>query len=153
MLAIFSDADRPDMVPALRRTHKILVVTPHVDAEVSDPRSRSLLGRFVEDGTIATLRINTAEEIGELADAYRGLGKGEADVILACKKIASDKGNAEGVLDDRKGRAAAKDLGVKFTGLLGLLSRLRTQGAISRSDHDSTIKALKASKFRLPHDA
>ena len=153
MLAIFSDADRPDMVPALRKAHKILVVTSHVDAEVSDPRSRSLLGRLVEDGTITTLRINTAEEIGELADAYRGLGKGEADVILACKKIASDEGNAEGVLDDRKGRAAAKDLGVKFTGLLGLLNRLKRQGAISKSDYDSTIKALRASKFRLPHGA
>lgn len=127
-------------------------MTSHVNAEIVDPHSRKSLDKLIRDGRMAALQINTEEEILEFQRSSDGasMGRGEIDVILTCKKIESDGGCATGVLDDRAGRAAAKAIGIKFTGLIGLLAALRSHGALDESEYNSICDDLRSSKFRLP---
>lgn len=132
--------------------YKILVVTSHVNAEIVDPHSRKSLDKIIRGGGMAALQINTKEEILEFQHNSGGgsIGRGEIDVILTCKKIASDAGCATGVLDDRAGRAAAKEVGIEFTVLIGLLASLRSHGALDESEYNDICDDLRSSKFRLP---
>ena len=150
LLALLSDIDRPDLVRMLAETHKVLVVPSGVDAEIIDHRARAALDRLAGDGRVAVLRVNADEEIHEFRGVHRGTGEGEADVILACQKIASDGGAAVAVLDDRKGRAAAKGIGVRFTGLAGLLMDLKDRGVLGKDEYAAVIRSLRSSRFRLP---
>ena len=54
------------------------------------------------------------------------------------------------VLDDLRARKAAKKLGVKFTGVLGLLKDLELVGFIDSAERRKVIDKLKASNFRIP---
>lgn len=128
------------------------MVTSHVDAEIIDPRSRGILDGFIEDGRVATLRINTGREIREFQRLHRGMDDGETDVVLACRKIALDGGSARGVLDDLKGRAAARKAGIEFTGLIGLLGDLGSRGILGEREYGEIVRDLKHSKFRLPRN-
>lgn len=150
LLALFSDIGRPDLVPVLAGAYKVLVVPSHVDAEITDRHSREELGRLVGDGRLAVLRVNADEEIREFQRVYKGAGDGEADVILACKKLAADGCAATGVLDDYRGRAVAKRIGVRFTGLIGLLMDLRDRGILGKGEYAAVIRSLRSSKFRVP---
>ena len=150
LLGIIVDVSRPDLIRMLARISRIVVVTSHVDAEIIDRRSREALDTLVETGKIAALRINTSVEISKSRTVHEGTGRGEADVILACKKIAADGCSARGVLDERRGRAIAKELGIEFTGLLGLLAALKGGGMLGESDYNGIVKDLRSSKFRLP---
>ena len=150
LLALLSDIDRPDLVRMLAEAHNVLVVTSRVDAEIMDDCARSTLDGLARGGSVAVLRVNTDEEVLKFRSVHRGMGEGEADVILACKKIVSDGGVAVGVLDERKGRAAAKGLGLRFTGLVGLLMGLRDRGILGVDEYAAVIKSLKSSRFRLP---
>ena len=150
LLAIFADIDRPDLIKMLNQIYSILVVTSHVDAEIIDLRSRGTLDGLVESGSMSTLRINTDEEILRFQDVHKGMGAGETDVILACKKIVSDGGSARGVLDERTGRAVARELGIEFTGLIGLLEELRGRGILDGGEYSSIARGLRVSKFRIP---
>ena len=150
LLALLSDIDRPDLVRMLARAHNVLVVPPRVDAEIVDDRARRALDGLAMDGRVAVLRVNTDEEVLEFRNVHRGMGEGEADVILACKKIASSGGAAVGVLDERRGRGVAKRLGLGFTGLAGLLADLRDRGILGEDEYAAVIRSLRSSRFRLP---
>ena len=150
LLALLSDIDRPDLVRMLAEAHNVLVVTSRVDAEIVDLRARRTLDGLARDGRLAVLRVNGDEEVLRFRKVHKGMGEGEADVILACKKIASGGGAAVGVLDERKGRAAAKRMGLRFTGLAGLLMNLRDRGILGGDEYAAVIRSLRSSRFRLP---
>ena len=59
--------------------------------------------------------------------ATANLGAGEAAVI----QLALDKSIPVVCIDERKGRRAALSVGLRVTGTLGLLGRLKTVGAIT----------------------
>lgn len=136
LLGILVDINRPGLFHVLASAHRILVVTSHVDAEVVDRTSREALDALVEAGKVATLRINTDEEMAEFLNAHEGMGRGEADVILACGKIEADGGSATGVLDERRGRGEARKIGIKFTGLVGLLAALKRRGLLAEPEYN-----------------
>ena len=125
-------------------------MTSHVNAEIIDPHSRGILDGLVESGTLATLQINTDEEILRFQGVHSSMGVGEADVVLACKKIMLDGGSARGVLDDRTGRTVATEAGIEFTGLVGLLSDLKNHGVLDEGEHGRIAQDLRSSRFRLP---
>jgi len=71
------------------------------------------------------------------------LASGEAEVIA----YTSENADAIAVLDDLKARNTARDLGVAFTGTLGILLKAKAQGLIP-SIRDA-LAALDQTHFRI----
>lgn len=91
----------------------------------------------------ACIWIRTEQVINRLAvDALCiSLDKGEAEAIV----LSSEKG-ALLIIDDGDGRKAARQLGLKITGTIGVLLLASQEGML---DLKSTLDELKAAGFRL----
>ncbi len=69
--------------------------------------------------------------------------------MLSYQKLRNDGEKAYCVLDDRSARNAAADLGICFTGLIGLLIMIRDKNIMSQSEVDMVIQELRDSGFGL----
>ena len=56
------------------------------------------------------------------------------------------------ILDDCEARKKATKLGIKFTGLIGLLLMMNQKDMMSSYEFDKVVKLLKDSNFRFPAD-
>ena len=154
LIAIFMEAGRPDLVEMLLELDMHLVVPSNVwQHEIVDPVTRRGIQRYVQEGKMVILHTNTPEEIDEFGDKMpgqkRSYGLGELDVILTYKKISSSETAARCVLDDRPARNLATRLGIKFTGLLGLLDALADRGIMGRGEADEIKRRLRKGGFRM----
>lgn len=71
------------------------------------------------------------------------LGKGEASALA----LASEMENVLLLLDDLKARKAAKKLGIKFTGTLGIIHKAKELHIIEKVK--PLVKDLLATNFRI----
>ena len=110
-----------------------IITTPEVAFEYNNPLPQWIQVISVED----TSKIKSISTI---------LGAGEASAIA----LALETVNPLVILDDKKARRYAKNLGLDFTGIVGLLRRGYKQGFVS--DMDSVIASLHAIGFRLPEN-
>lgn len=78
----------------------------------------------------------------EVEKDFPGLGKGESTIFIALIK------GKVAVLDDKKARKLARDLGVTVMGTLALLKRLHQEGKLKESVEELYIK-LTGLKFRV----
>lgn len=71
------------------------------------------------------------------------LGKGEASVIALCLE------NAESslIIDEKKGRRIAKELGVNITGTLGIIVKAKEKGLLDSIE--IVFEKLENAKFRI----
>ena len=108
-----------------------IITTPEVAVEYIDP-----LPEWIQ--------------IVEVKDAFKiksinaVLGLGESSAIA----LALETENAVVILDDKKARHYAENIGLDIIGLLGLLIRAYDKGLIE--DISATINSLRAIGFRLP---
>lgn len=79
--------------------------------------------RSVADGTLVTV-------------LRRDLGAGEAEASV----LARETGPALLLMDERMGRASARRLGLRVTGLVGVLSEARERGLMA--DAEAVVEAL-----------
>jgi len=102
--------------------------------------------------------IREAEETGwlqvrEAKDALlvlvlqRDLDKGEAEAIALALQLKADWT----LLDEREARKVAKSLGLKVTGVLGILARAKQEGAIS-SLEKAMIELREKAGFRIKQE-
>ena len=92
----------------------------------------------------------TPEDLEYFWSRHRDMGPGETEVIVTWQRLKSMGVDTKCVLDDLRARKAAKKLGVKFTGVLGLLKDLELVGFIDSAERRKVIDKLKASNFRIP---
>lgn len=104
-------------------------VTPEVLAEV---------GRALP-GVVAT----PASDRGVVAALKTQLDEGEASVIA----LAMEIGDVLVVLDDKKARRVARQLGLKVTGTIGLLVRAKRLGLVDAIE--PLLSALERAGFRM----
>jgi predicted nucleic acid-binding protein len=78
-----------------------------------------------------------------LLEETGALGVGEASAITLAWQ---NRGNAKLILDEKRGRTVAKALGLKVTGLLGILTDASVLGLV---DFDVAMEKLLATGFRL----
>lgn len=71
------------------------------------------------------------------------LDKGEASVIA----LALENTNSLLIIDEQKGRKAAKDLGIKLTGTLGVVAQAKLQGHVAAAL--PVIQKMLQTDFRL----
>ena len=77
---------------------------------------------------------------------------GECYSMLAYQKLRDDGERVYCILDDCEARKIAKELGIKFTGLIGLLLMMKQKDIMSGYEFDKVVKLLKDSNFRFPAD-
>jgi len=73
------------------------------------------------------VRVERVKNKGALRMLLLDLEEGEAEAIV----LASEKEGSTVVLDDKKARRIAAELGLKFTGTLGVLMRAKKEGILS----------------------
>ena len=107
---------------------------------------------YVQSGKIQILNENTAEEILEFLKDFPQLDMGECYSMLAYQKLRDAGERVYCILDDHKARKKAVKLGIKFTGLIGLLLMMKQKDMMSSYEFDKVVKLLKDSNFRFPAD-
>ena len=74
-----------------------------------------------------------------------GIDSGEASAIALCLKQATD---ALLIIDERKGRKIAKELGIHIIGTLGLLLKAKERGLIPNIEE--VLEKIEITDFRIP---
>ena len=81
----------------------------------------------------------------EILQAASGLDDGESEAIILADELKSDVL----IIDERKGRKVAQNLGIKITGTVGVLIQAHDEKMISTEDIKTYLDQLKDSNIRL----
>ena len=127
-LIAFDNIGRLDILKAIC---PIIITTPEVAAEYKFPLPEWIQVIPVKD----TMKIKSLNTI---------LGIGEASAIA----LAMETENPLVIIDEKKARRYAQNLGLDIIGIIGLLRLGSKQGLIS--DLDSIITSLRRIGFRMP---
>lgn len=151
-IALFAELDRPSLVDSLLKLGHALAIPGYVmDKELVSARVRKRAEELARQGKVTVLEDSTPEDLREFGVAIAGLGPGEFETIMACKR-AQRQGKAYCILDDRPARRRAAIIGVPFTGVLGLLRMLKDRGIVEGGEIGEIVAELRRSGFRLPRN-
>ena len=81
------------------------------------------------------------------------LGEGEIEVIAYGLYLKNINEEYLCLLDDKKPRTIATNLGLKIIGTLGIMDKLFLAELLTREEYIQCLKKLKKSKFRVPSKA
>ena len=151
IIAIFNEIKCPKLIEKIGQLgHELAVPSNIMKRELLDKTTLQTTEKYVQSKTIQILNNNTVEEILEFQKDYPGLGLGECDSMLTCQKMRVAKQTVYCILDDGKARSKASELGIEFTGLIGLLKMMKKRNVMSPEEIDDVVKLLKKSNFRFP---
>lgn len=152
IISLFKEISRPDLIDKLLLLgHKLVIPHYVMHKELQDETTKRLVMYMLKQEKMQVLEPFSAEELKSQKN-YFGFGLGEYHVILSYEKLRSEGHNVYCILDDGKARNKAKNLGVKFTGTLGLVCMLKSKNIITLSEYYEILKLLNNSNFRLPKD-
>lgn len=143
LLAVF-DTGIPGIVDQMLKLGHGLAVPALVLEEIRSPRALESVEDLVERGRVVVLEEADPGMMTYMQREFPGMGPGECDAILACRD------GAYCILDDRRARKRASEMGVRYTGLLGLLCMLKERGIMSQEQWCKAMDALRKSGFYLP---
>jgi predicted nucleic acid-binding protein len=121
-----------DVLPAL---FDRVVIPPAVVEELTASAAPDAVKAWI-DNPPEWLEVTSPES----KDSSLRLGRGEQEAICLASEL-----NALCLLDDRKARREAARVGVKATGLLGILAEARDRGLI---DAEAVVERLTMTSFR-----
>ncbi|MHA1354051.1 MAG: hypothetical protein ACTSR1_02605 [Candidatus Heimdallarchaeota archaeon] len=81
------------------------------------------------------------------------LGEGEIEVIAYGLYMKNINEEYLCLLDDKKARTIASNLGLKIIGTLGIIDKLFLEGLLTKEESQLCLKKLEKSKFRVPSKA
>lgn len=149
IIALCEQSGHPDLLRSLNATYGGVLVPASVEREVG-AKSQGLLGKLVASGAVVITHTTSPEDLARFRARHRGRGPGESDVMLTWQSLQNMGIDAKCILDDRRARNTAKRLGIKFTGVVGLLEELKMRGFLNSVEHCKITDKLRASDFRIP---
>jgi len=151
IIAIFHEISCPKLIEKIEQLgHELAIPSNIMKRELLDEITLQTTKKYVRSKTIQILNSNTIEEIREFQKDSPGLGLGECDSMLTYQKMRAANQTVYCILDDGKARSKASELGIEFTGLIGLLKMMKQRNVMSREEIDDVVKSLKKSSFRFP---
>ena len=91
-----------------------------------------------------SLQIESIKEDELFEMLIKRLDIGESQSIIAAKALELPL-----IIDEKKGRAIAKELGIKIIGLIGIILKLIDKNIISKNQAINIIKELEENNFRI----
>ena len=155
MIAISNEIKCPELIEKIELLGHVLAIPSYiVKYELLDKNTSKITDMYVQSGKIQILNENTAEEVMIFQNKFSMLdiGLGECYTMLAYQKLRATGKQVYCILDDYDARKNATELGIKFTGLIGLLLMLKQKDMMSSYEFDKVVKLLKDSNFRFPAD-
>jgi len=125
-----------DLIPQLLPR---ALIPPVVRSELAAPGAPDPVRSWIERPP-HWLQIREAK--GEPDSAVAGLHRGERAVIQLAREVAADLV----VLDDKAARSVASALGMRITGLLGILDLAAQRGLV---DLPAAVDRLRSTSFRV----
>ena len=130
-----------------------LAVPSHVEREeLIGVDVRAMIADLLGCGAIRIVRMNGRREALDLGAKFYGMDLGESDAILTCIKMRRRGEGARCVLDEKKARAAAREIGIERVGLAGLLGEMASAGTVPADEMSRIVDALRRSAFRIRGD-
>lgn len=150
IIAIFDEICQPELIDKiLQLGHSIAIPTSVYDEICNDSAFAGIM-RLIKQDKIQILTQNTKKEISMFQKKFPGLGLGESDVMLSYQKLQNSNDRIYCILDDKIARRRAAQLSMPFTGLLGLLKRMKERNIIDPVEVRNIGDRLRTSKFRMP---
>ena len=130
-----------------------LAVPSHMEREeLIGSNVRAMIGGLLDRGAVRIVHMNRRGEVLDLGEDLPGADLGECDAILTCIKMRSMSARTRCVVDDKAARAAAKQIGIEYVGLAGLLGELASAGLVTARDMGGIVAALRRSNFYICDD-
>lgn len=140
-----------DLLGSISKMCQNLVIPHRVYGEVLRGPSGKELEKMISEKKLRVTRAIEDTDVDNFKEMYGQLHAGEIDTMLTYERI-SGRGESLCILDDKHARNVARLMGIKFTGMFGLLCVVRDRGIISAGAFDVAIEALKKSGFYMPKD-
>ena len=150
LIAIFDEICKPELIDKIIQLGHSIAIPASVYDEIREDSAFADIIQLVEQDKIQILTQNTKEEITTFQKKFPGLGLGESDVMLSYQKLQDGNDRMYCILDDKTARRKAMQLNIQFTGLLGLLKRMKERNIIDSDEINNIGNRLQASKFRIP---
>lgn len=151
LIGIIDELGRPDLIDSILKLGHTLAVPGHVKSELRSRETMDRVERMATQGKIRIFAGSTAAELRWLKKRFPGLDLGECDTLLLYGRV-SPHVRSYCILDEKLARSAARDLGIPFTGLLGLLVLLKQRGIIGEREAGEIVEDLRDSGFWMPTD-
>ena len=103
---------------------------------------QTIINQWLEQNKMSCQTINHDDALYQML--IKRLDKGESESIVLAKQTALPL-----IIDEKKGRAIAKSLGIGIVGLVGIIVKLMDDKIISKDKAIAIIKAVEANHFRL----
>ena len=153
IIAITNEIKCPELIEKIGLLGHVLAIPSYiVKYELIDKNTSKITEMYVQSGKIQILKNNPVKEILKFQKKFPRLGMGECYSMLAYQKFRDAGERVYCILDDNDARKIAKELGIKFTGLIGLLLMMKQKDIMSGYEFDKVVKLLKDSNFRFPAD-
>lgn len=122
----------------LERVGRLDILAHSFDSVFIPPAVRNELGRDID-----WLIVRPVQNVGVLSALRTQIAEGESETIA----LAMELGDVLAVLDDKKARRIAQQVGLKLIGTVGLLLRAKRRGIIT--EVKPVLDALEAVDFRI----
>ena len=106
---------------------------------------REEVQRAVSDGWIVVKKVNDMATVKILNEVF---GPGESECFVLVRELKAHLL----VMDEKRGRKAAKRFGFRLTGTVGILTTAVEKGLLPAEDMPALLKKLKDCGFRLSND-
>jgi len=125
-------------------TRQVLLAPEVYEEVVVDKKAHDFLKQQIETGFV---KVDSYHDTLLFRELNIILDKGEsASIVLAKEK------NTLLLIDEKKGRRVAKDLGVEIVGLIGMIRFLYVHGKMDKAQTEALLRKLDASSFRISRE-
>jgi len=131
-----------DNFPLLFELFEEIIITDEVYSEITYKFNHKKTIQYYLSTNKLQLQSIEDQEIYEML--IKRLDRGESQSIALAKKLELPL-----IIDERKGRNIAKELGIKIIGLIGIILKLMEKNIISKDRAIEIVQQVEENDFRL----
>jgi predicted nucleic acid-binding protein len=148
LICIIEEIDEPGILDDLRQMNSVVIIPTGVKDEITLDPAMTVVDGYCTKGDYKNRSPDTGR-YNTLKNRYPNLGRGELEVMALAQELIDEGEDPLCVLDDGLARKTANSLGLRYTGIIGILKRLKDSGKISRQECINIATTLEQSPFRI----
>jgi predicted nucleic acid-binding protein len=148
LIAILGNLNDPEIIRTLIKLRYTLHAPHEVVEEVTHSPEKEHVQQMITNSSLCKLAPCNQDEIQAFRNRFFQLGKGETEVILWGSAWQKEHKKFCCIIDDNRARKIAEQHGLRCTGTIGLLIKLKEKNFISEDEFKEKIDKLKEYGFR-----